>query len=214
MPRLRSTANERASTRHTPARPGHPCHARRRDGQPRRPRPVACAAIDPVRDQRHGDEGRAEEQRLCHRRALKVKDVRVYQEQCRGCGASRDRAGPLNDERGQRPCAGRHAHHRYGDRRRAGSVPRIHLHRDHVQEMREGKPDGANLLPSRHQAVEDAARHDEMRARIVVAECQASARVIHGSGAASKKRSRRDHQGRRAHHVFADVRLDQPPLKL
>ena len=56
------------------------------------------------------------------------------------------------------------------DRERAGAVEEIDLHRERVEEMRQRQPHGADLLPARRQAVEDAPRDDEVRLGVVVAE--------------------------------------------
>ena len=57
------------------------------------------------------------------------------------------------------------------------AVEEIDLHRERVQQMGQRQPDGADLLPSRRDAVEDSARDDEVAARVVVAEREAE-RVI------------------------------------
>ena len=44
--------------------------------------------------------------------------------------------------------------------------------------MRQRQPDGADLLPARRDAVEDAARDDEVAARVVVAEREAEPMVV------------------------------------
>jgi hypothetical protein len=44
--------------------------------------------------------------------------------------------------------------------------------------MRQRQPHRADLLPAGNEAVEDAARDDEVRARVVVAEGQAEMRVV------------------------------------
>ena len=38
------------------------------------------------------------------------------------------------------------------------------------EQVRQRQPHGADLLPARHDAVEDPPRHDQVRARVVVAE--------------------------------------------
>ena len=161
-------------------------------------------AIDPVCDQRHGDECRAEEQCFGHRRALQVKDVGVHQEQCRGCRAGRDRASRwMMNEASAR--ASRHRYHRYRDRRRAGSVARVHA---------QGPCSGdAGRKPDRRQSAAiqasgcrgyGAPRRDA-RARRSGSPSQAPSVLFWQR--CQQKRGRRDHQGRPAHHVFADVRL-------
>ena len=40
---------------------------------------------------------------------------------------------------------------------------RVHLHRQRVEQMRQRQPDGADLLPAGREAVEDAARDDQVR---------------------------------------------------
>lgn len=50
--------------------------------------------------------------------------------------------------------------------------------------MRQRQPDGADLLPSRRQAVDDAPRDDEVGARVVVRERETGGCVMkRGSGA-------------------------------
>jgi hypothetical protein len=44
------------------------------------------------------------------------------------------------------------------------------LYRQHIEQVGQWQPDRANLLPSRRQAVENATRHHEMRARVPVRE--------------------------------------------
>ena len=75
--------------------------------------------------------------------------------------------------------ADRHGERRDRDRdgRRAGAIPRIDLNRERVEKMGQRQPHGANLLPARRDAVDDAPRDDEMAARVVVAEREAE-RVI------------------------------------
>ena len=55
---------------------------------------------------------------------------------------------------------------------RAGAVAPVPLHGHKVHEVRQRQPDGTELAPARRETVDHAARHDEMRARIVVAERQ------------------------------------------
>jgi hypothetical protein len=50
----------------------------------------------------------------------------------------------------------------------ARPYPRVHLDGDHVQDV--GAEAGADLLPARHEAVEDASGDHEVRARVVVRE--------------------------------------------
>jgi hypothetical protein len=52
--------------------------------------------------------------------------------------------------------------------------------------VRQRQPDGADLLPSRRQAVEDPARDDEMRARVVVREREAEPEVMNGGEGARR----------------------------
>ena len=53
------------------------------------------------------------------------------------------------------------------DGERARAVEEIDLHRQHVDQMRQGQPDGADLLPPGCQAVENAARdHEVAHARL------------------------------------------------
>ena len=153
-------------------------HARGHEREPRRRRPARRAAIEPLRGQRDRQQGRAEEQRFGHRRALEIEHVRVGEEQ-RGAGESAgDRSGASDDER--RECPGADGHRRDGDRdrRRARPVPRVHLDGNHVQDVGEGKPDGADLLPARHEAVEDAAGDHEVGPRVVVRERETRGRVV------------------------------------
>jgi hypothetical protein len=48
--------------------------------------------------------------------------------------------------------------------------------------VRERQPHGANLLPAGDDAVEDAARNDEVRARVVVAERETDEGVVDRRG--------------------------------
>ena len=58
------------------------------------------------------------------------------------------------------------------DRRAAGAIRPVALHGQQVEEVRQRQPDGADLPPARREAVDDAARDDQMRARVVVTERQ------------------------------------------
>ena len=58
--------------------------------------------------------------------------------------------------------------HERGERARA--VQEVDLHRQRVDQMGQRQPDGADLLPARRDVVDDAARDDEMRLGVVVAE--------------------------------------------
>ncbi len=78
-------------------------HARGGDRQPGGPWRPICAAIDPVRRQRDREERRPEEQRLRHRRALEVEDVRVGEEKRSAGNRGGDRAGATDDQRGECP---------------------------------------------------------------------------------------------------------------
>ena len=53
--------------------------------------------------------------------------------------------------------------------------------------MRKREPHGADLLPSRREAVENASGHDQVRPRIVVSQCQASAIVVDGCEGSRKR---------------------------
>ena len=68
-----------------------------------------------------------------------------------------------------------------GDRQqrgeRAGAVEDVHLCRQDLNQVGERQPDGADLLPSGCDAVDDAAGDDEMRLGVVVAEDEALAEV-------------------------------------
>ena len=63
----------------------------------------------------------------------------------------------------------------------AGAIEEINLNGDRIDDVRQRQPHGANLLPAWRQAVEDAARDDEMRLGVVMAERE-SCTPIHARG--------------------------------
>ena len=67
---------------------------------------------------------------------------------------------------------------REGDRGCSGAIPCVDLHRKRIHQMRQRQPHGANLLPSRGDAVEDSARDDQMPARVIMAEREAEAMIV------------------------------------
>ena len=67
--------------------------------------------------------------------------------------------------------------------------------------MRQRQPDRADLLPARRQAVENAPRDDQMRARIVVGERETEPRVVDGCGGADD-RGRSGDEDRRTTYVW------------
>ena len=71
---------------------------------------------------------------------------------------------------------------------------RVDLDRQHVEQVRQRQPDGADLLPAGRQAVEDPPRDDEVRARVVVAERQAGVRVVQRRGSSDDERASGDEQ--------------------
>ena len=94
------------------------------------------------------------------------------QREDRGAGERRRRrAGQRDDDPGERgDGATASDSDRDRDAGRAGAIPGIDLHRERVQQVRQRQPDGADLLPAGREAVEDAARDDQMAARVVVAQ--------------------------------------------
>ncbi len=77
-------------------------------------------------------------------------------------------------------------------------IPRVDLNRQHVEDVGERQPYGADLLPAGHQAVEDAARDDEVGARIVMRSARGQP-VSSRTAAAGARDGRRDgNQQRRA----------------
>ena len=66
-----------------------------------------------------------------------------------------------------------HAHDRDRDAGGARAIERVDLDRQQIQQVRQRQPDGADLLPARRDAVDDAPRDDQVRLRVVVAERQA-----------------------------------------
>ena len=202
VPRRTSTASAQDEQR-SANRPGLvPRHACGDDCETGGARPARRAAIEPVRGQRHRKQRRSEQQRLGHRRALQIEDVRIREQQRRTRRAGDDRSGPADDHRRERPRADRHREHRDGDRRRPGAIPRVHLNRDHVEDVREWKPHGTDLLPPGHQAVEDAARDDEVGARVVVGQREVRARVVDGCRGAGNQRCDGNRHGRPAAPTF------------
>ena len=78
------------------------------------------------------------------------------------------------------PGGERHRGDRDGDAGKPGPVEPVDLHRQHIEQVGQGQPDRADLLPARRQAVEDATRDHEMRARVPVSERQPGAVVVNG----------------------------------
>ena len=115
---------------------------------------------------------------------MQIEHVRVEREH-RGRGDAR-RPRPGQREHDPRDGAGRDGERRdrNRDRRRAGAVEEIDLHRQRIQQVRQRQPDGADLLPAGRDAVDDAPRDDEMAARVVVAERQAER-----DGSATRRRA-------------------------
>ena len=72
------------------------------------------------------------------------------------------------------------------------------MNRNHVEDVRERQPHRADLLPARHQAVEDAPRDDEVGAGVVVAERKAGARVVNSGRATHDSVARAISHGARA----------------
>ena len=151
-------------------------HARGRQRQAGSPRPSLGATLDPGGDERERDEARCQEQGLGHRRALDIEQIRIGEQERRAGGTAGHGTSRGQDESRQGPGRNAGARDGNGNRGRARSIPCVDLHRHHVQEVRQGKPDGADLLPPRRQAVEDAARHDEVRPRIEMADREIAGR--------------------------------------
>ena len=146
--------------------------------------------IHPVRHQRHRQHRGGEEQRLGHRRALQVQEVGVGEQQRGGREAAGGGAGRPQDQVRERPGGDRHAHHRERNRKRAGPVEHVDLDRDHVEQVRQRQPHGADLLPARHDAVEDPPRHHQVRTGVVVAERETAVGVVECRRASGEKHER------------------------
>jgi hypothetical protein len=130
-------------------------------------------------------------ERLGHRRALQVEDVGICEQQRCAREAGLDRSGRALDQPGEGPRGDGHAQDRNRDRERARLVEDVDLRRHHAEQVGQWQPHGADLLPSRKQAVEHTPRHDEVRARVVVAERETEVRIVESRGAAAEK----DHRG-------------------
>ena len=182
-------------------------HARGRQRQAGSPRPSLGATLDPGGDERERDETRCQEQGLGHRRALDIEQIRIGEQERRAGGTAGHGTSRGQDESRQGPGRNAGARDRNGNRGRARSIPCVDLHRHHVQEVRQGKPDGADLLPPRRQAVEDAACHDEVRPRIEMADREIAGRVEPGAGRASEERGNPDEQWRKS-----VLQLAAPPV--
>ena len=140
----------------------------------------------------------AEQQRLGHRRRLQVEQVGI---------ADHEHAGDRSGEPGP---GGRHHQPRGrvreqcergdGDRhaRGAGAIEHVHLHGQHVQQVGQRQPDGADLHPARREAVDHATRDHEVPARIVVAQRQAGAKIHDGRQNPPHRRQCADPQGQGA----------------
>ena len=196
IPDCRAAAHQHGSgdrDRRRRNRPGFVTReARGRQREARAHRPAPRTRVDPRGRERDRGGRRRKEQRFGHRRALQVQHVRVADEQHGGGNGAARRSRGAQDQRRQRPHGHRGADHGDGHRRRAGAIQRVNLHRQHVQEVRQRKPHGADLLPSGSEAVDDAARHDEMRTRIVVAQRQTGRGVVDGRRGSGRQRRRGD----------------------
>ena len=143
----------------------------------------------------HRQHQQREQQRLGHRRRLQVEQVRIEREQ--GGGRSPRHASPWRAARcGARPSTrAREARDRDRHARRARAVEQVHLHGQQVQQVGQRQPHGADLLPARREAVEDAPRDDQVRLGIVVAQRQAR-RVVVPRDDGAPERDRRGHRER------------------
>ncbi len=149
--------NERQRDQRAHHRPRLVAREARRDHPPSKvPGHGEAGARGPVRQQPRADQRGAEEQRLGHRRGVQVEDVRVGREQHRAQDGPGARAGQAHHHRGNRRRADAEGEHRDEDGERAGAIGRVHLHRHHVQDVRQRQPHRANLLPAGRDAVEDA----------------------------------------------------------
>ena len=73
--------------------------------------------------------------------------------------------------------------------------------------MREWKPHGTNLLPPRHQAVQDPARDDEVGAGVEVGQREVRSRVVDGCRGAGNERCESNQACRRAIRTLVVPRL-------
>jgi hypothetical protein len=78
--------------------------------------------------------------------------------------------------------------------KRAGPIEHVDLRRDHVEQVGQRQPHGADLLPARNEAVEDPPRHHEVRAGVVVAERKAVVGVVERRRASGEKHERGSNQ--------------------
>ena len=75
------------------------------------------------------------------------------------------------------------------------AVPRVDLHRQHVEQVRQAAARPRRSAASPGEAVEDPPRDDEVRARVVVGERQAEPAVVHGAAQTPRQEDRgRDEQ--------------------
>jgi len=112
-----------------------------------------------------------------------------------------DRGDARLRERGHDPRdrAGGHGkrQNREGDCRRACPVEEIDLNRKGVQQVRQWKPHGADLLPAWRDVVKDPACDNEMAARVVVTERETKPVIMHcrqRAGAGGRERDARDNR--------------------
>ena len=137
---------------------------------------------------------RRQQQRLGHRCRVEIEQVRVEDQQ-RGARRTRRYAIPSREESAAPPRSVVMARQAIdtSDAKSAGAIEQIDLHRQQLDQVRQRQPDRADLLPSRRQVVEDAARDDQVRLRVVMAENEA------GCGRRrSTRRRRRVRRRRRA----------------
>ena len=151
--------------------------------------------LAPLRDQRDRQKRGAEQERLGHRRALEVEHVRIEHQQRRGDDrrrrSIRSRGGSAARSPTRPPPSTRS---RSRSPEHAGAIEPVDLDGERVQQVRQRQPDGADLLPSRRQAVEDAPRDDEVRARVVVREREARAGGSERPRACRHTATRRDRE--------------------
>ncbi len=139
-----------------------------------------------------------EQQRLGHGRALQIEHVGVERVEQGG----QRRTGSRGRERLDRRRQGGGCDPVLDDRERDGEAPGpievVDLDRQHVDQMGQGQPDGADLLPAGRQAVEDAPRDDEVRLGVVMGEGEAGACVPDRGAEPRRDRARAEPQGNEA----------------
>ena len=139
----------------------------------------------------------------------RVQHVGIEREHRDGDCGGHARAGHAHHEMSDRVTRQRKRQDGNRDAGCAGPVERIDLDGKQVEQMRQRQPHGADLRILGRQAVEHAARHDEMRLRIVMAERE-SLPVVEESGSdANHEAERCEQSGKTIGHFATRILISE-----